>query len=161
MSAKVSGFSFMVEVTPTLDTNAYAADDQLTDVMTIDTGVRDDSRHAGYTIQDITIVDAAKQSDEIVIFFFDESPTVASSKNAALDISDAEMQDKCLGYATVTSYEDLANSSVGCARNVGLMCKIKTGGGNGKIYAIAKVNAAGTFAATSLTFKFKLLADLG
>jgi hypothetical protein len=160
MSAKVSGFSFAVEVTPTLDTNAYAADDQLTDVMTIDTGIRDNDAKDAYVLQSITIVDAAKQSDEIVIFFFDESPTVSSTKNAALDISDSEMQDKCLGYATVSLYEDLANSSVGCARNIGLQLKMKTGGGNGKIYAIAKVNAAGTFAATSLTFKFHLAADL-
>jgi hypothetical protein len=160
MSAKVSGFSFAVEVTPTLDTNAYAADDQLTDVMTIDTGIRDDSRHTGYILQSVTICDAAKQSVETVIFFFDESPTVASTKNAALDISDAEMADKCLGYATVTSYEDLSANSVGCARNVGLQLKVKSGGGNGKIYAVAKTNGAPTYAASSLVFKFHLTADL-
>lgn len=160
MSAKVSGMTTCVEVTPTLDTNAHAADDQLTDVMTIDTGMIDCGKWTAVTIQDITIVDQAKQSAETVIFFFDASPTVASSKNAALDITDAEMTSKCQGYATVTSYEDLSGSSVGVARNVGLTVKIKTQNGNGKFYAVAKTNGTPTYAASSLTFKFKLLVDL-
>jgi hypothetical protein len=158
--AKVSGYSLAVEVTPTLDTNAHAADDMLTDVMTINPGIKESQGSDAYVLQSITVTDAAKQSAEIVIFFFDESPTVASSKNAALDISDAEMADKCLGYATVTSYEDLSGNSVGCARNVGLQLKMKTGASDGTIYAVAKVNGAATYAASSLVFKFHLLADI-
>jgi hypothetical protein len=157
---KVSGYSFAVEVTPTLDTNAHAADDQLTTVMTIDPGIKDSEGSDAYIIQSITIVDAAKQSVETVIFFFDESPTIASSQNAALNISDAEMADKCLGYATVSSYEDLSANSVGCARNVGLQLKMKTGATNGAVYAVAKTNGTPTYAANSLTFKFHLAADL-
>ena len=158
--AKVSGHSVAVEVTPTLSTDAHAADDQLTDVMEIDTGFQDAGGSDAYVVQSITITDAAKQSIETVVFFFDESPTVASSKNAALDITDAEMADKCLGYATVSDYEDVSGSSVGCARNVGLQLKIKTGATSGKIYAVAKTNGAPTYAATSLVFKFHLAADI-
>ena len=157
---KMSGYSVAVEVTPTLDTNAHAADDQLTGVMTIATGLNESQGSDAYVIQSITITDAAKQSAEIVIFFFDESPTVASSKNAALDITDAEMADKCLGYVTVSSYEDLSASSVGCKLNVGLQLKIKTGAANGDVYAVAKINGAATYAASSLVFKFHLAADI-
>lgn len=157
---KFSGHSLAVEVTPTLDTNAYAADDQLTGVMTIDPGVQDAGGSDAYVLQSVTITDAAKQSAETVIFFFDESPTVASSLNAALNISDSEMADKCLGYVTVTSYEDLSANSVGCLRNAGLQLKIKTGATTGKIYAVAKTNGTPTYAADSLVFKFHLAADI-
>lgn len=161
MSAKISGFSYMVEVTPTLDTSgAHAADDQLTGVMTIDTGTMDASSSSAYVLQSVTVVDSDKQSAEIVIFFFDESPTVTSTKNTALSITDAEMSDKCLGYCTITSYEDLAVNSVGCARNVGLQLKIKTGATSSKIYAVAKTNGTPTHTASGLIFKFGMAADL-
>src|SRR5688500_7837809 len=97
------------EVTPTINTAAYTAADQVGGIQTIDFG-QPVSR-----LKTVSIVDKAKQKAEMIILFFKELPTVASSNNAALDISDAEMAAKFIAKVTVAAadYTDISASSAG------------------------------------------------
>ena len=160
--AKVSGYSFAVEATPTLDTNAYAAGDHMGTLMTVDpsfSGIKDGD---AYVLQSITIVDKAKQDAAINVFFFDESPTLTSSDNAALDISDAEMADKCVGFVSIAAgdYADLNVNSVATVRNLGLNVKPIDADASGPFYAILQSQGAPTYAASDLVVKFHFAADI-
>lgn len=158
MSGRVSANIFAVEVTPTIDTSAYAAGDQLGSLMTLSTGIADDAKNM--TLLSVAIVDKAKQDAAIDILLFDESPTVSSSDNAALDISDAEMVDKCCGFVEVadSKYSDLNANSVAFVGNIGLNCKYVT---DGTLYAIMNCQGTPTYTSTSdLVLRFTFLADL-
>lgn len=158
--AKVSGYSFSVSVTPTVDTSAYGAGDQLGSEMIIDPGITDDGAADAYVIQSIVVTDKAKQSASIDLVFFDDSVTIASD-NAAADFTDAQLVANCLGYVNVGTYSDFNDNSVGTARNVGLQLKQATAGGDGKIYCYAVSRGTPTYVSTTdLTFKFDLAADV-
>ena len=102
----------------------------------------------------------AQQDAALVIYFFDENPTVASSDNAAIDISDAELEDKCIGQMTIAAadYDDLANASVATvpASSNGIVFRSQEAGG--EIYAVVKTSGTPTYAATDdLTFKYSVI----
>lgn len=164
MSTKVSGFSYSTRVTPTVSaSSAYADGDAVGAEMLIDFGIADDSIHAAFVIQSISIVDKAKQDAEIDILFFDESVT-PSADNATADFTDAALAGNFLGVVTVAAsdYADLNDNSVATIKNVGLQLKMETDGGDAKIYAYAVTRSTPTYASTSdLVFKFDLAADLG
>lgn len=161
--AKVSGYSFAVEVTPTIDTNAYAAADHLGDLMTIDPSFSGIKNGDAYVLQSITIIDQAKQDAAINIFFFDASPTITSSDNAALDIGDDEMVDKCLGVVSIVAgdYADLSANSVATKTNIGLNLRPLDNDTDGIVYALLQSQGTPTYAATDdLTIKFHFAADI-
>jgi hypothetical protein len=149
--------STVVEVTPTLDTNAYASGDRLGTLMTL-TGV---VRHQGFeaVLLDVVVLDKAKQSQALDIYFFREAPTIASADNAAIDISDTEME-KCIGRVSIatTDYSALAgNSEASPAPYNRLLGAVE---GKTDIYALAVCRSGTpTYAASSLVFKFKFLQD--
>jgi hypothetical protein len=150
--------SKIVEVTPTLDTNAYASGDRLGSVMTISGAVRRTGLEA--FLCDVVVVDKAKQSQSIDILFFKSSPTVASSDNAAIDISDAEMGDKFIGRVSVltTDYTALANNSEASPAPYNRL--LSADEGKTDIYALAVCRSGTpTYAANSLVFKFKFIQD--
>lgn len=111
-------------------------------------------------LESITVLDKAKQSSALVLFFFSKLPTVASSDNAALDITDAEMESKCIGKVDIAAadYKAIANSSVATKSNIQLMLKPgdeKSGVITGQsIYAILMSNGTPDYAAgTDLILK--------
>jgi len=148
----------VVEVTPTLDTNAYASGDRLGSIMTL----TDAARLLGgtATLLDVSVVDQAKQCVAVDILFFDESPTVASADNAAIDIADAQMIDKFLGRVSIatTDWTNLAgNCEASPAQSAKIMKAIST---SKNLYALAVVRSGTpTFAAGSLVFRFKFVQD--
>lgn len=73
-------------------------------------------------LESLTVIDKAKQASALVIFFFSKLPTVASVDNAALNITNAEMEVKCIGKLDVASadYKTTANCSVATKANIQL-----------------------------------------
>lgn len=104
---------YQVEVPMTgMDTAAYAAGDQV-GVITAVAGVGQGGGSPCKLVS-VTVVDKAKQSAAIDILLFDELPTVASSNNAAVNVSAAQLTDKCLGVVKIAAanYSALSACSV-------------------------------------------------
>lgn len=157
LATPITTHSKTVEATPTLDTSAYASGDRLGTVMELDVGRSAISNDV--TLADVFVLDKAKQSQSIDILFFKSAPTVASADNAAIDITDAEME-KCIGSVSLSSsdYKALANSSY---VNPDAFNKVLSPtDGSTKIYALAVCRSGTpTYAASSLVFKFKFFQD--
>lgn len=144
----------LIEVTPVISTGAYTSGDQLGDIQTL-TGVNFDAAGGMGCLEGVTVVDKAQQKIACDLFFFDESPTVASVDNGAIAISDAEMADKCLGHLAIVAgdYKDIAStSSIASLRYLGMALKPFK---DGKIYVVAVTRGTPTYGSTSdLVFKY-------
>ena len=102
-----------VELTPVTSNGAiYASGDQIGSVMRITNAVQD-SRGSSL-IKSVVVIDKAKQKAALDILFFDDEPANSVADNAAADIADSEMADKCLGFISiaVADYADMSASSV-------------------------------------------------
>ena len=142
----------IIEVTPTISTSAYTANDQLGGIMTL-AGVSKSGGQVG-VLQNVVIVDKAKQSLALDILFFDELPTVASSDNAALDITDAEVADKCLGSISIVAGDYVALNASSVATKVTGILALRPKK-DATIYAVAVTRGTPTYGSTSdLVFKF-------
>lgn len=151
-----------VVVTPTLDTNAYVTGDRLGAIHTLMGVVRSAEANGalGATLQSLTLIDDADQKAAIDLLFFNSSPTVASADNAAISITDAEME-KCIGrlniaaadYATITAGG--SGNAVATLRNLGMV--LNPGPTSTAVYVVAVIRGSATYAASSLTFKYDLI----
>jgi hypothetical protein len=141
----------VVAATPTLDTNAYASGDQLGTLMTLTEALAGAKRG---TLESLVILDKAKQKSALVVHLFLASPTIASSDNAALDISDAQMASNYLGSVSVAAaaYIDLNASSVATYSDLGL--PVEASSQAGTLYAIIESQGAPTYAASDLVLRF-------
>lgn len=139
--------------TVTTDTNVYASGDQLGTLITLTDALAGTN---GGRLASLSIVDKAKQKSGLTVLFFRALPTVASSNNAALDISDAEISSKFLGQVPIVAgdYVDLANSSVATYKTSAIDLVLESS--NGTLYAI--VLSQGTPTYTSAT---DLILNLG
>jgi len=162
----VGGYSVEFVKTPTVSTSpAYTAGDQVGGIM--DLSVRDNrnvvtqgacqEKNAVATLLSVAVHDKASQSAELVIFFFNALPTVASSDNSALTITDAEMAAKCLGSVTVpaSAYATVASSSMAVLKLPDCALAMLSNEDNGPLYAVMKTTGTPTYASTSdLTLRF-------
>lgn len=144
---------FTIQVTPTVSTTpAYTAGDQVGGIQTLTKAAYDVNRFC--ELAQLTITDKGGQSAALSILLFDQLPTVASSDNAALDITDAEIAAKAIGNITIasTDYVSTASNSVAC-KTFSLPIASQTNGGN--LYAVVKTTGTPTYASTTdLTFKW-------
>ena len=110
----------VISLTPTVDTAIYASGDQLGSLMTLSGGLI--SMRSGI-LESLSIVDKSKQKSVLNVLFFSSTPTIVSVDNAPLDITDAEMAAKCIGYVPVAAadYKDIANSSIASVRALNLV----------------------------------------
>ncbi len=148
-----------VSVIPTIDTSAYAADDQLGGIQTLTALCGRGGR--GTTIQNITVLDKAAQEAPMVLFFFNQLPTVASSDNGALTISDAEME-KCVGtiLVAVGDYQSVAGSSIATVKPSAACLGLRSEEDSGNIYVVAKITNSATYgSASDLIFSYIVQQD--
>lgn len=173
MDNQVGGFSTVLVVTPTVSVApAYTAQDQVGGIQTLavlDTlsKVRDaacqDENSISY-LASIVVHDKNSQNADLVIFFFNALPTVASVDNGAITISDAEMATKCIGAVSVpaSSYHTVASSSIATVLAPSCLLAVKSTVDDGPIYAVVKTLSTPTYTSTSdLTFKYSFSQDLG
>lgn len=142
-------YTHQVEATPVLDTSAYSAADHMSDVFTVTTG---GVGAAVCRLESVVVNDKADQGIAFDILFFKSSPTVVSSKNAALDITDAQM-DNYVGHVRLVAgdFVDTGNQKVACLRDLNLPIKTDV---DGKVYCLLLSQGTGTYAASSLVIKF-------
>jgi hypothetical protein len=120
------GSTVAVTVTPTIDTTAYAAGDQIGTVQTLANVFRNASNGTA-TLQAITVLDLAKQNIPIDFLFFNASPTTGSN-NAPVSISDTEMSNKCIGMLSLgPNYTNLADNSIMTVGQLGIPFSVASG----------------------------------
>jgi hypothetical protein len=167
MEVKTIGSSYVVAVTPTVSANAaYTANDQVGGIQTLTNAIRPErDDHVGSFLTDLVVVDSDGQGAAIDIFFFNSLPTVASTDNAAISITAAQLQDKCLGSVTVATGDYVACGSIKVAtvKNVGLRCVSASSSDpqtQCNIYAVACTRGTPTYTTTSaVTFKYSFAQD--
>ena len=137
-------------VTPTLDTNAYAAADQLGGLNTI-TDVGDSYKNVG--LLQVSLLDKQKQNSPIDILFFRTTVAIASSDNAALNITDALLATNYVGHVSIlsTDYVDLSANSVACKVFSGEGLRLEMDSND--LYCILRCGGAPTYAASDLVIK--------
>lgn len=103
-----------VSVTPTVDTLIYAIGDRVGTVMDF-AGVAAFPGGAG-RVWGVRVTDRAVQKAALNLWLFKLTPTVASADNAALDITDANLDAALpVGFVAIaaTDYVDTASNAVG------------------------------------------------
>jgi hypothetical protein len=161
MGMAIEGKSKIVSATPTLDTNIYASGDRVGSVMTFSSAM-DDSSGTG-TVVSVVILDKAAQGSALSLLLFNDLPTVASADNAALDISDTEME-KCVGVIPIASgdYVTATSGSVATVRSVNLLLNSAKSANNltgTNLYGVLKSGGTPTYAASSLIVKVCIKQD--
>lgn len=153
----MEGKARLVAVTPVLSTSAYTAGDQLGAAPIELPFAVDQSSDTG-AVMSLVVVDGAKQNQALDVLLFNARPTVASSDNAALDISDAEMAEKCIGRVKIlgTDYTELANCSVAVVSGIGLLVQAA---GSRSLWAVLQTRGTPTYAAASLAVKIGVVQD--
>lgn len=142
-----------ITATPTVDTSAYASGDRCGSLMTLTDVVSSDGD--GVVLESVFIISKVViSSAAFYVLLFDAAPTIASADNAAIDISDAEMAAKCIGWVPVTTTKALASGCV--LENVNVQRILDCKAGSRSLYALLVVEAAPTFGSTTdLTVRFK------
>ena len=165
MTQRVAGLSYSVRLRPSISAGAYTANDQVGGIMTIDTGINPGNgtsskgRQAddAFELKSIKVIDEADQKAQLILSFFNISPTSAAGNDAAVSFSDDELQDNFLGSVTIATgdYISYANNAVATVRDIGLMLKTLTRTGNvgtqvgdDKIYMVAHTTGTPTYGAT-------------
>jgi hypothetical protein len=159
MGFKVSR-THIAEVTPVLDTNAYATGDHLGSIHTINSALS--NTDATSILVSLIITDAANQKAALEVHLFSALPTLTSSDNAAIRIADSEVASYHLGYISVaaTDYVTLdATAGNAVAVKTGLNIVVNNKALGTSIYAVVVSRGSPTYAASSLVFKYGFLQD--
>jgi hypothetical protein len=158
MSSRAATKWFQVD--PTLDTNAYAADDRLGAIHELDFGRGKQSA----TLLGISVIDQAGNNAEIDLFFFDGSAAPTNGEvgadNAAFSPTDAKIVD-CQGVFKIesTKYADTPNNSIATLKTTDVG-GIAVNPQAGKIWVVAVIRgAAATYAADDLRFNYYFAQD--
>lgn len=160
--------SKLIVVTPVLDTNIYASGDMLGSIQVLTNAMPGDGYLA--TLASLTVVDAANQKSAIDLLFFNALPTVASADNAAISITDAELQAKCIGMLSILSTDwttiTSGSNAVASLKTIGLLLRAKklatqSGGWNlpTTLYVVAVSRGTPTYGAGDLTFSYGIYED--
>ena len=98
-----------MDVTPTLDTNAYAQNDVLFNFTAVDLGQGSPVRG---TLNAFTFLDKDDNGNQVSVFISDSSSASLGTVNSAVSITDADAAS-ILGYVdTGATYEDLIASKI-------------------------------------------------
>lgn len=169
MGSQIYGDSVVVTKQPTVSSaaTAYAVNDVVGGLQTLPCGhgafstfsAGSPRNAAAVFLQSITITEQQVQKPELDIYFFD-APVTAPADNAAMDITDANMSDSCIGVVNVPSSAFKSGVSNACATklNIGLLMQPLT---SGTIWALPVTRTAVTMTvASSLVFKYAFSRDL-
>lgn len=168
---QVGGYSTEIAVTPIISTTAYTSGDQLGDIQTLaylspllkPTDAACQDKTVSF-LSSLAIIDAAGQSAPMNIYFFNALPTVASTDNAALSITAAELKAKCRGFISVLAadYAVVGSCSIATLNMARCGLAIKSNTDDGPLYAVAQIMGTKTYATVGdLVFVYDFSQDLG
>lgn len=137
----------VIEVTPVLDTSAYADNDVLFVPIVLPTYRADGRNGPARKLVSVVIIDQADQAQDIDLIFTDGTVTLGTI-NGAVNISDADALKICGTVSVlIADYCDTINSQVATKRDINLIMQNPT--------YISGVCRSGTptYAAASLRIK--------
>lgn len=141
----------LVDVTLTLDTNAYTAGDVLAATQLVENAVRDKNQID--TLESLVVIDEDDQGAAFDIYFFSANSALGT-ENAAPNISDADARNLLAIVSVGTGdYKDVGGAKVAFFRDLGILLKPATDTTN--IY-VGVVNGAGTPTYTAAGLKLRL-----
>jgi hypothetical protein len=154
----------VIEVTPTLDTNAYASGDRMGSIFEIPFAVLDSQGTA--LLISLVAIDKDAQGKAFDVMVFEDLPVVASADNAAISIADDEM-DKLLGEIVVASgdWKSTAANKYACIRDFAIPVKNRTTykasdpDGSKSLWGLCVAREGVTHTAAGLVLKFGLEQD--
>ena len=158
MSEAHSDRIFVVEKTPTLDTNAFATGDligsEAIDLSSAVLGVSDQSEGGSGIIDSVVITDLDAQSANLDVLFFDTDPTNSTyTENAEFDLHDTDLVS-LVGVAHITDWTDFKDNSMGQAHNLNIPFVLNTGA---TLFAVLVSRGAPTYGASGLTLRVGVL----
>jgi hypothetical protein len=137
----------VIEVTPVLDTNAYADNDVLFVPIALPTYRPVNGNGPARKLVSVVVIDQADQAQDIDLVFTDGSVTLGTI-NGAVNISDADALKICgVVSMLIADYSDTINSQIATKRGIDLVMQNPT--------HIAGILRSGTptYAASSLRIK--------
>lgn len=153
---QVGGHADVIEITLSLDTNAYAAGDVLAATQEAANAVRVNG--GASLLQSVVVVDQDDQGVAFDLYVLSENVAMGA-ENSAPDISDADAL-KVLAVIPVSAadYRDLGGVKVAALANLGRV--VKAAAGSRSLW-LAAVNGAGTptFTAAGLKLRLGMLQD--
>lgn len=147
-------FDKVIEVVVDVDTAQHAAGDVVCQPVEL-AGI---SRAQGCAIiQSVVITDYDDQGNALSVLFL-KSPITVGANNAAMSISDGEIDD-VLGFASVSTYLDMANNQVGQVCDVGLVVEpeINDGDSSRSVWMAISTSETPTYAGGKLGVKIGVL----
>lgn len=144
----------VLSVTPTIDTNIFAAGDAVGGKQTLTSAARVSGGLV--TLETLTVVDKGNQKAALTILFFDSDPTAATiTNNAAFVFSTAV--SKLVGKINVAAADYITIDSTGIAsyqlKDLGLM--LKASGSANLFVAVVLTSGTPTYLSTTdLIFKY-------
>lgn len=142
----------VISVTPTIDTNIYAAGDAVGGKQTLTGACRISGGIA--TLESLVVVDKGNQKANLTILFFDSDPSAATITNNAAFVYSTDIS-KLIGRINIATadYETIDSEAIGVVRNIGL--KLKASGSAILYAAVVLTSGTPTYTATSdLIFKY-------
>ena len=141
----------LVEVTPVLDTSAYAADDNLCAVQTIPTSTANGNDTT--ELSSLTITSGISTAVALVVYVFDRTVTLAAA-NAAFTLTDADMKF-CQAVISIATGDWVVGQTGGntVVMKNNLDIHLKPNAGQNLFFAV-KINTIATYAVSDLVFKF-------
>lgn len=91
----------VVEVRPTVDTNAYSSGDSIGGLQTIAAATLGDLQ--GAKLIGVSVIDRDSSAPDMTILFFDEAPDGTFTNNAAMALSADEADDKLIGTVEINN----------------------------------------------------------
>lgn len=147
----VGGNTSYIDVTLTLDTSIYVANDVLSDTAAIANAMRVNDGTG--VLESIQLLDIDHQGQAIDLVFMSAN-RVLGTKNAVVSISDADAAD-ILGHVQISTgdYIDLVASHSACKVGIGMVIKPVSGG---KTVYVGAILRSGTPTYTAAGIKLRL-----
>lgn len=175
--AQTTGITVCKTMTPTISTSpAYTSGDQIGGILDLTNVFREfyrafeprplgdggQTKWAGKaTLKSISVVDISAQNANFDFWFFNALPTVASSDNAALNISDAEILKLQHVYSFAPSaYSTTSANSAASVGGIDLVINQSTSATTDSIWVVSQIKSSATYTTTTaLQFKFDFYID--
>lgn len=149
-----------IELTPTIDTSAYATGELIgltgAAPLIFDNATSGDNSSGtrGGVIQSVVITDLAKQSANLDLVIFDTNPSNTTfTDQAAFDPDDVDILN-IVGVVAITDWKAFSDNSVGVANNLAIPFILDTGN---QLYAAIVSRGAPTYGANDLTIRLGII----
>jgi hypothetical protein len=145
----------VIDVTLSLDTNAYVSGDVLADTQAVATAVRVAAGRA--VLQSVTVIDEDDQGTAFDLVFFSANVSLGT-ENAAASISDADARN-CLGFVSIATTDFIDLGGVRIATKTGIGLVLEAAAASTTLYVGAISRGTPTHSASGLRLKLGMLWD--